>query len=138
MFERFKGNILTEEERKLRLLFLDEEIKENRVDKDMIPFLKRINRFPFIVTTQSCSGHGEDPSKGRHAHIDFRSALSEKDTINKILRPMSERFVDISISLMLEVNKLRYVIWLNNFKWKEQLEYFISILEQVERELNGS
>jgi len=129
-----KGNILTERERKYRLYRLEQETKPDSpepIDAEILPYLKRINRFPFLVTTQSCCGHGEDPRTGRKAHIDFRSALSVENTINKIIRPFSDKWINSEVSLMTESERLRYVLWLDNKEWEKQLDSFIEILCNV-------
>lgn len=125
------GNRLTMQEKEYRLNKLQEEIGKGWVDEEIIPFLERINAFPFIVTTQSCCGHNEDPATGRHAHIDFRCTLTEQDTIDKILRPFSNNWINSDVTLMLEANRVRYVIWLDNKEWTEQLESFIEVLETI-------
>jgi len=134
-----KGNILTPEEKEIRLKRLREEIRKGKVDKEMIPYLKRINRLSFICTTQSCSGHNEDPKKGRWAHIDFRSALNESETIRKILQPLEAKreHPDIAYEIMIERYGIRYCLWLDNKKWREQMEDLISVLENVENEIEN-
>ena len=89
---KVRGNCLTYREKVIRSVLLEREIEEGEIDKSCIPYLNRINKIKFIMTTQCCCGHGEKPSKGRRAHIDFRSALSESDTINHILRPFDKKF----------------------------------------------
>jgi len=126
---KFKGNILTAEEKEYRLMKLYKNVEE--IDEEIFPYLVKINKFPFIVTTQSCCGH--KGLSGRQAHIDFRCALTEKDTIDLFLRPMSNKFEKINIELMLEANRLRYCLWLDNNKWREQLNYFIDLLVKVEK-----
>ena len=131
-----QGNVCSIKERNYRLKELEEEIKRKWVDEEMIPYLIRINKFLFLVTTQSCSGHNEDMRDGRKAHIDFRSLLSEKDTIDKILRPfdIKRNPPDCAYELMVEPYGIRYIIWLRNDLWREQLEDFIKVLEEVKIE----
>lgn len=133
----FRGNILTQEEKAYRLSHGYSLDAPEPIDKEIMPYLERINKFSFICTTQSCCGHNEDPKTGRHAHIDFRSALSEKDTIDKILRPFDSQIAHFfnsvcSIQLALEADRLRYNIWLHNDKWKGELELFIQILGTIQ------
>lgn len=127
--DKFKGNILTSEEKEYRLMSpngLYYNVAE--IDEEIFPYLVKINGFPFIVTTQSCCGHkGEN---NRKAHIAFRCALTEKDTIDLLLRPMSNKF-EIYVELILEEEGLRYCLRLDNNKWKEQLNYFIDLLLRV-------
>ena len=125
-----QGNIMGEKERSNRLKELDEDIERGWVDKEIIPYLERINKFPFLVTTQSCCGHNEDRD-GRRAHVDFRSMLNEANTINKILRPFAEKRnpLDVGIELMIEPYGIRYIIWMRNDRWQNQLEDFIKTLD---------
>lgn len=128
-----QGNVCSEKEREFRLRELEEEIKTGWLDKEIVPYIKRINLYPFLVTTQSCCGHGENPMTGRRAHIDFRSLLSETDTINKISRPFDSKRnpSDSALELVIEPYGIRYLLWLRNDAWKEQLEDFISVLREV-------
>ena len=134
--DQFVGNILTRKEKKYRMVRLKQTIADDnfdmRIDRELIPFLEKINSFPFIVTTQSCCGHGKKTDQ--KAHFDFRSMLSEKDTIDFLLRPMAE-LEGITIELMLETNKCRYCLWLDNERWKEQIEAFVSLLKTIPKEL---
>jgi len=134
--EEFKGNILTGEEKQYRLKTYYEEKKEGYIDKAITPFLEMINEFPFIMTTQSCCGHGEDiecPEHGRRAHIDFRCMLSVEDTIDKILRPFTEKhYHSVSCQLMMECDRLRYCLWIDNDRWKQQLADLLDILRDVD------
>jgi len=134
--DQFKGNILTKEEKEYRMSRLIKTVQDDNfdmaIDLELVPYLRRINSFPFIMTTQSCTGHNGD--NGRKAHFDFRSMLSEKDTIDLLLRPVSE-FEGVSIELMLEADKCRYCLWLDNNKWKKQIKFFVSLLETISKEL---
>lgn len=127
--EKFKGNCFTPEEKEYRLQQLKKEILDGEVDEEMISYLEKINSYPFIVTTQSCCGHGEH--SGRVAYIDFRSSLSPEEVINYLLKPLDKKFSPyIGFQLCgLDCDRLRYCIWLHNEMWKEQLEYFIQLLE---------
>ena len=132
-FSKFYGNLLTREEKELRLNLLQKEIDEGEVDEEIIPYLKKINSYPFIVTTQSCCGHNEDPIRGRRAHIDFRTSLSPEVVINCLLKPMDKKYSPhIGFQLLgLECDRLRYCMWLDNQNWREQLNYFIELLESL-------
>lgn len=131
--EDFKGNKLTPKEKEYRLKYLKKELAEGRIDKEMIPYLEKINKFSFLVTTQSCCGHNEDSKEGRHAHIDFRSSLPPEEVIDRILKPLEEKFCpEITIQLYgLHANRLRYCIWLKNELWKEEMDYLIEILGKI-------
>lgn len=130
--DQFKGNILTKEEKEYRLGELQEEIKRGNIDRELLPYLERINRFPFLMTTQSCCGH-ERGFRQIGAHIDFRSSLGVENTINSILKPLDAKFPSLSFSLYgLHCDRLRFAVWLDNERWREQLEYFINLLERIE------
>lgn len=133
---KYKGNRLTKRERNYRLKKLEKEIQEGLVDQEIIPYLERINKFPFLITTQSCCGHKDKRKTGSKAHIDFRSALSERDTINKILRPLDAKRdpPDIAVQIMIETYGVRYCLWLRNDKWEEQIEDFLKVLEEIKYE----
>jgi len=134
--EKFKGNILSWEEKIIRLVGLQSLIKKNweyNPDKEMIPYLERLNAIWFIATTQCCSGHFDNPKRrSGGAHIDFRSALSVEDTINKVIRPW-ENLQDppSSVQITAENVRLRYILWLDK-RWKNQLEQLIKICKEVE------
>ena len=124
--ENFKGNILTKKERDYRLSGFHKEIISKDIDGELVPYLEKINTFPFIVTTQSCCGHFGN--NHRRAHFDFRSMLGEADTINLLLRPVCDKFDATWVELMLEGDRLRYCLWLDNDKWRQQFKYFIYLL----------
>ncbi len=120
-------------EKEKRLERLRKEIEMGRVDKELIDYLERLNSFPFIVTTQSCCGHGEDPKAGRRAYIDFRTSLSFEEVVSKILSPLERKYPELSFQLFgVRVGKPRFCVWLDNKEWREQLEYFIRLLEEIE------
>ncbi len=131
--DQFRGPLLTIEEKKYRLQTLENEIELGEVDEEMIPYLKKINSYPFIVTTQSCSGHGEDRGTGRQAHVDFRCALPIHMVMDDLLMPMDEQFSPhIFFTLMgLWCDRLRYVMDFDNDDWTDQISYFIELLETV-------
>lgn len=137
----FKGNILTEAERKFRLENFYKVVAATKdgtdsepLDEVLIPYLEKINSFPFLITTQSCWGHNRSRDE-KKAHFDFRSKLTEKDTIDKLIRPMTDKFCPIlGCELMLECDRLRYCLWLDNKNWKQQFEHFISLLERISPE----
>ncbi|MBA7496405.1 hypothetical protein ES702_07013 [subsurface metagenome] len=134
----FKGNILTETERKFRLENFRKVIAatldgtdSEPLDEVLIPYLEKINSFPFLITTQSCWGHNK-PRDEKKAHFDFRSKLTEKDTIDELVRPMTDKFCPtVGCELMLECDRLRYILWLDNKNWKQQFEYFIDLLKRI-------
>lgn len=128
--EKFKGNILSKEEKEIRLDLLNEDIDD--IDIEFLHYLNRINKCWFICTTQCCTGHYEDVKNGgRKSHIDFRCRLTEKDTIDLILRPLETR-IGCTISICTELERLRYIIWLDNSNWKKDIEEFIKILEVID------
>lgn len=131
--DQFKGNILTKKEKEYRLGELQKEIKEGNIDRELLPYLEKVNKFPSLMTTQSCCGHGGS-SKDKRAHIDFRSSLGVEYTINSILKPLDAKFPSLSFSLYgLHCDRLRFEVWLDNERWREQLEYFITLLKKIER-----
>ena len=107
---------------------------DNQPDKEFIPYLERLNCFWFIMTTQCCSGHSGVPNRKAFPLIDFRSALSMEDTIDKIIRPFEDLQYPpwMSIQLHTEGERLRFVLWLDKDKWKDQIEQLIEICEKVE------
>ena len=124
--ESFVGNRLTNAERKYRLERLAIETQLD-VDDEIMPYLKQINKHDWIVTTQSCCGHNED--NGRTAHIDFRCKKAPEWVIDNLLRPM-DVIHNVNIRLCLECNRLRYLMWLDNEKWRVQLDFFIGLLDR--------
>jgi len=137
---RYKGNRLTEKERlynvKRLYKLMSKPINPNHPDKDMIPYLMGINSFNFISTTGSCTGHYGDSRKGR-AYILFRSALTPEETINRILKPMDKKYpttTDIKL-IGLHLDRLSYLIQLDNRMWEKQLFYFIMLLKGIDEEL---
>lgn len=130
----YSGNKMTNAERKFHLRWLRHSINEGDIDKEMLPFLRQINAFPFIATTQSCCGHGDGKSHGdRQAHITFRCALSPEETIDSILSqldPLPECRLNVQISF--DCDQLSYTIWIHQSSdWREVMEDFIHILEKV-------
>lgn len=126
-----KGNVLSEEERQYRLKMFNRFKNEGLIDKEFIPYLNIINSFPFICTTQCCTGHYENEKKGRKAHIDFRCKLTPNKVVDCIIRPVQENYPTVYFTLMTENNRLRYVLWLDNDNWKEEIEYLIKLLNQI-------
>lgn len=137
--DKFTGNVLSAEEKAYRMERLERTIADDdfdiEIDRRLLPYLRAINEFPFIMTTQSCWGHyGDD---GRKAHVDFRSALSEKDTINLLLRPLTDRFYNVTVHLYMEASKLRYCLWLESENWRAPLDYFLQLLAKRGGVVNG-
>jgi len=129
--EKFTGNLLTQEEKEYRIGQLYElHIKEFKdLDMRFLPYLERINAFPFICTTQCCDGDHDGL-----AHFDFRCSNPPEWVIDNLLKPLDEKFEGIHISLYgLDANRLRYCIWIKykeyGYEWQEPVEYFISQLE---------
>jgi hypothetical protein len=127
----FKGNVMSAEEKMWRDRAYDHlksSSSKGNLDKELIPYLDRINAFPFIATTQSCCGHGG--SKERRAYIEFRSGMSMEDTVAKLIEPLYHE-LDDEIWLALSCDTLGYVFWVKNERWKDTLEIFIDLLERV-------
>ena len=132
--EKFTGNLLTQEEKAYRLKELYEYNVGNDLDMEFLPYLKRINAFPFMCTTQCCDGGKEGQDD---AHFDFRCAYPPEWVVDNLLKPIVEKFEGIHVSLYgLHADRLRYCIWIRNeeygYDWWEPVEYFISQLEEQE------
>lgn len=125
---KFKGNRLTDEEKKFRVSELTRSIETGLIDEEFIPFLHQINALPFFVTTQCCTGHGEE---GNTAHVDFRCSLPVEDVIDLILRPL-ESSLGLGVTLMLEEQRCRYVLWLDNASWEGQIKEVIKLMKKVQ------
>jgi len=132
--EKFTGNLLTQEEKTYRL----SEFYEYNVGKDLdmafLPYLEKINGFPFMCTTQCCDGEKE--GQAGKAHFDFRCSNPPEWVIDNLLKPLDEKFGGIHVSLYgLHCDRLRYCIWIitEDYKhtWREPVEYFISLLEDM-------
>lgn len=134
MLEKFNGNELSKEEKEYRIKQLFDEMINNEVDFEFIPYLMLINYYNFIMTTQCCTGHNEI---NKCAHIDFRCSFKSDFVIDKIIRPLSDKFSDIDIELITEGNKVRYILWLNNNIWKEQIMELLNILDNIDKNLNN-
>lgn len=126
--EDFVGNQMTSEEKSYRLNQMEKEIEDNNIDIEFIPYLNAINKYDFIMTTQCCTGH--EGFDNLRAHVDFRSSLPTDFVIDRLLRLMEDKY-NISISLMTESKRLRYVMWLDNNNWRNEINYFISLLKQI-------
>jgi hypothetical protein len=129
----FKGNKLTEREKCFRVKELKKLIEENEIDSEMIPYLSRINDIDSVVTTQCCYGHNGD--NNRKAHIDFRCSYDIETLIDKVLRPLEDKF-GCNIQILTEQNRLRYCIWMDNNNWQDQLEYLIELLKDLNNLMN--
>jgi len=132
--DSFIGNLLTQEEKEYRLRELyDLNIKEFKdLDMEFLPYLERINAFPFICTTQCCTGHHRPDDDG--AHFDFRCSTPLEWVIDNLLKPLVKKFSGDHISLYgLHCDRLRYCVWIRpkeyGYGWWEPVEYFIKLLE---------
>lgn len=122
----FRGNILSSDEKLLRMKLFEQDVENGEIDKDFIPFLRKLNRY-CIMTTQCCVGHGKDTE----AYLDFRSMMPVEFTIDHIIRPLESKFSECSTTIYTEHNRLRYCIWLGNDQWKEAIEFLLKILEEI-------
>lgn len=132
----WKTNLLTFDEKESGMLDLRQEIANGQIDPEIIFYLERINAFPFIMTTGSCTGHGVEDK--HHPWMNFRSGFSERDTIIRLLKPMDIKFpINIRVQLIWPVTdeKLQYRFQLCDVFWRDQLEHFIVLLESVETEM---
>lgn len=126
--EKFTGNLLTQEEKAHRLKELYEYNVGNDLDMEFLPYLERINAFPFMCTTQCCNGEQDGI-----AHFDFRCSNPPEWVIDNLLKPLEVKFEGIHISLYgLHGDRLRYCIWIKHeeygYDWWEPVDYFISLL----------
>ena len=125
--EQFTGNLLTQEEKAYRLKNLYEYSVGVDLDMEFLPYLERINAFPFMCTTQCCDGEQDGV-----AHLDFRCRNPPEWVIDNLLKPLEVKFEGIHISLYVR-DRLRYCIWIKfkeyGYDWREPVEYFISQLE---------
>ena len=129
---QFTGPILTPEEKEERLDDYHHELAEGRIDEELIPYLDRLNEFPFVMTTQSCSGHGEDLAEGRRGGFSFRTSLSPEDVIEHLLLPMERRFEFVQFQLAMEGGRCRYIIWFTDNVWEDKFKHFITLLEGLD------
>ena len=130
----FKGNYLSEEEKEYRIKILKEELEKGDIYQEMVPYLHRLNAFDILMTCQCCTGHGENPREGgRKAHIDLRCMIEIDQVMDKVLRPIYNEH-GISITLALEEERLRYVIWFNNESYREEMEYLIELFNKLNEE----
>lgn len=124
----FKTNKMCPEEKEVRMKLFEQSKKQGDIDEEMIPFLDSINMIPIFMTTQCCCGHGDDPKQGgRRAHIDFRSSLTIEETVNNVLRGIEET-VGANVQLAMEEDRCRYIIWLDNETWEDDLHKVVSIM----------
>ena len=126
--EKFTGDLLTQKEKEHRLRELYEHSVGNDLDMEFLPYLERINAFPFMCTTQCCDGEQDGV-----AHFDFRCSNPPEWVINNLLKPLDKKFEGIHISLYgLHGDRLRYCIWIKYREYGydrwEPVDYFISLL----------
>ena len=128
----YEGNRFNQMEKLVRMTSLFEKVVYGEIDKPMLKYLSKINKFHFAMTTQCCTGH--QGKKGQQAHISLRFNLDPDEVITKIIRPLQGSY-GIDVHLMTEANRLRYVFWLDNKRWKEELNVLIELLGEIKEEV---
>ena len=127
----FLGNIMTAEEKQV----LQDKMLEERsnLDTAIIPYLDKINSFNFIQTTFSCMGHfNKNNNTYSEGYVHFRSGLSEKETINVILKPLLEKFPATSeVSLLVYQSNLKYLLGFDGRTSEETLSYLLDRLKKI-------
>lgn len=125
---QFKGNFfLTEQEKEYRLKKLEQELIEGGIDNKMIPFLEKINKVPWIVTTQCCTGHS---NKDLTPHIDFRTSNSFKFIWDMLYPYLSQYDFDLQVTGT-DLNMPRYCIWMTHKNWEDFMNIFSSLCEEI-------
>lgn len=135
--KKYRGcTYLTPAEKGHRLRLLDKCVQENEVDVAFIPYLHALNDFPFICTTQCCTGH---PDRDNTAHIDFRSALSFEDTFRATQSIVNNDEYRASLEIMgQELTMPRYCLWIGNGnKWTEAMDELIENFAAINARIPG-
>lgn len=127
--EQFFGNIMTSGEKQY---WMDRAIEMSPyTPEEVVPYLNKINSFNFIQATNLYLAIPKSNNEN-FSCINFRSGLTEKETINWILRPFQDKH-PVTLKLSTRQNLLSYRIEISTDpkKWKKELEDFIAILEKV-------
>ena len=85
-----KMKTLTKTEKTRILTSLNDQIADGNVDREIIPYLKIINSFKNICTTQSCTGHKDKEGYQSDGHLRLR--LSR--TLIRLLEKNVSRFYE--------------------------------------------
>lgn len=132
-------DVLTPEEKLYELFIIERLLESEEIDEDIIPFMKKINSFPFIVTTQSCSGHNNKKNKyekkyGKDGYLELRFSLIPTDIINFFLRPLDKKFAgDLLLQIIFQwKGKTCYVLRFHNKNRERILTYFVFLLERYQ------
>lgn len=129
---------LTPEEKAQRLGVL---VNRDDVDEAFLPYLDRLNSFPFICTTQCCTGHPKrsNPSHRNTAHIDFRTSLPFESVFWATLPIIDHDEYKASLNIYgQEMAMPRYCLWINNqSRWQEVINVLIQKFEEVQTDGTG-
>lgn len=98
------------------------------IDKEMIPYLQKLNKGKTIVTTHSCNGHNGEKS----AYLSFQSNhFSASGVLGSIIEPMEWIYPNLFFSIRTTLGAYRYTIWFENSKWEEQITTLIRIVDKL-------
>ncbi len=102
--------------------------EEGWIDKEMWPYLERLNAIPYVCTTQSCCGHDGDPL--REPHVDIRIGATFDDFFAR-LKPLEDaEHAEVYIWIMgWEMMMPRFCFWFKHDSWRESIELLIRCLE---------
>jgi hypothetical protein len=128
----YQGNMkLSPGEKMCRMRGLQRSTLEGEIDKEFIPYLEKLNKLPFVCTTQCCTGH--EPDSENTCHIDFRTSLDFEEVF-RVTAPIVDD-VELNVHLQVmgqEMMMPRYCFWIYSSKhWKEAVEKLIEALEGV-------
>jgi hypothetical protein len=144
--ESFKTILFSDVEKRFEMRCLMAEIKKRKVDKEMIPFLERLNNLPWLFTRSSCTGHdGRSRINGSHIVIRIKKPIEK---FFEILQPFVIRYNELSKELTdfgsiyrnvvqvfgLENNQPAFRINFHLQVWKEEIELFTTLMENYPEE----
>ena len=115
----------TDVEKKYRLKKLAQAIEEGEVDEEMIPYLERLNRIVYVVTTQCCCGHGGK----KRPHVDLRTTLGMGKTLAILHAIDPDESISLEVMGWSDPYLPRYCFWLPREGWEEMLDKLIHGLE---------
>jgi len=127
----FYGRMFLEpDEKQHRLSMLAQEIELGNVDKDILPYINRLNRIPHIMTTRSCSGYNGDMNKT--PYIDFRWGLPFDELFERVhplLSISGDNGYDVDIEITgWELVMPRFVFRMRHSNWRRSTEILIGCL----------
>ena len=126
---------LTDEEkqRHLRNLNYAKFDPDISIDKEFIPYLTRLNRIPWLVSIQSCSGHIMRNNE-KCGHLGFRVKEPYFIGVVKICHDfmVNRLFKDASASI--EIPYVCLNVWFSHHCFPYVVEKFVECLEQLDYE----